>query len=247
LRETLKTHDKNNANMAKNPETVHKNVADKVMKQLALACLPSELEKAHLKGDLHCHDLEYFPARSINCLQHDLRFFIRNGLKVDGTGEHTSVAGPANNIETLVNHAGQILMASQVNMSGGQSLPLLNVFMAPYAQGLSYERIKQAMQMFIFNLNMSYTSRGGQSVFSSVNVELDVPKFLEDEVAWGPGGKQAGVYGDYSDEARILQKAFTEVLAEGDALGKPHLFPNPITNAERIFWVQSMMKIYLII
>jgi ribonucleoside-triphosphate reductase len=56
------------------------------------------------------------------------------------------------------------MMASQVFMSGGQSIPFLNVFMAPYVHGLSDERIKQAMQMFIFNLNMSYVSRGGQSL-----------------------------------------------------------------------------------
>ena len=163
-----------------------------------------------------------------NCLQHDLRFFIRNGLKVDGTGEHTSVAGPANNIETLVNHAGQVLMASQVNMSGGQSLPLLNVFMAPYIRGLPYERVKQAMQMFIFNLNMSYTSRGGQAVFSSINLEFSVPDFLKDEVAYGPGGELVGVYGDYEEEVRIVQRAITEVLLEGDAMGKPHFFPNTV-------------------
>jgi ribonucleoside-triphosphate reductase len=228
IKDLIENHNTDNANMSKNPETIHKYTADKPMKQFALLSLPQDVRDAHNCGDLHFHDLEFFPARSINCLQHDLRYFIINGLKVDGNGEHTSSAGSAKNIETLVNHAGQVLMASQVNMSGGQSLPLLNVFMAPYIRNLDYQRIKQAMQMLIFNLNMSYTSRGGQSVFSSVNLELGVPSFLQDEIAWGPGGKQVGTYGDYHEEAKILQRAFTEVMVEGDSMGKPHLFPNTI-------------------
>lgn len=228
IKRLIRAGNRDNANLAHNPETVHKHVADEAMKQYALNCLPEGLAEAHDAGLIHIHDLDYFAPRPVNCLQHDLRFFIRNGLKVDGTGEHTSVAGPANNIETLVNHAGQVLMASQVNMSGGQSLPLLNVFMAPYIRGLEYDRVKQAMQMFIFNLNMSYTSRGGQAVFSSINLEFSIPDFLKEEPAWGPGGNIVGVYGDYEEEARIVQRALTEVLLEGDAMGMPHFFPNTV-------------------
>jgi ribonucleoside-triphosphate reductase len=228
IKKLIRAGNRDNANLAHNPETVHKHVADEAMKQYALNCLPEGLAEVHDSGLIHIHDLDYFAPRPLNCLQHDLRFFIRNGLKVDGTGEHTSVAGPANNIETLVNHAGQILMASQVNMSGGQSLPLLNVFMAPYVRSLEYERIKQAMQMFIFNLNMSYTSRGGQAVFSTINLEFSVPDFLKNEPAYGPGGEVVGLYGDFEEEARIIQRAITEVLLEGDSMGKPHFFPNTV-------------------
>jgi ribonucleoside-triphosphate reductase len=100
--------------------------------------------------------------------------------------------------------------------------------MAPYARGLEYDRIKQAMQMFIFNLNMSYTSRGGQAVFSTVNLEFSVPEFLKDEPAYGPGGEVVGTYGEFEEETRILQRAITEVLLEGDAMGMPHFFPNTV-------------------
>lgn len=228
IKNLIREHDNSNANVGRNPEAVHKYIADRGMKQYTLMELPSHIAKAHDKGNFHIHDLEYFPSRPLNCLQHDLRCFIRHGLKVDGSGEHTSSAGSAKNIETLVNHAGQVLMASQVFMSGGQSMPFLNVFMAPYIHGLPYERIKQAMQMLIFNLNMSYVSRGGQAVFSSVNMEFDVPKILEEETAWGPSGKAVGTYGDYIDETKLLRHAFTEVLLEGDSMGKPHLFPNSV-------------------
>jgi ribonucleoside-triphosphate reductase len=225
----IKNGSRDNANMIHNPETVHKYVADEALKQYALLhMLPNELADAHLGGDIHIHDLEFFAGRPINCLQHDLRFFIRNGLKVDGTGDHTSVAGPPNHIETLMNHSGEIMLAAQQNMSGGQSMSLWNVFVAPFAHGLPYEKIKQAVQMFIYNLNMAYAARGSQVPFTSINLEFTVPEFLKEEPAYGPKGRLVGTYGDFEDETRMLQRAFTEVLLDGDSDGKPHLFPNTI-------------------
>ena len=176
----------------------------------------------------NCHDLEYFASRPLNCLQHDLRLFIRYGLKVDGTGDHTSIASAPTHMETVMNHSGEILLAAQQNMSGGQAFSLWNVFVAPFAHGLPYEKIKQCVEMFVFNLNMAYAARGGQVPFTSVGLEFSVPDFLKNEPAYGPGGKVVGVYGDYENEVRLIQRAFTEVLLDGDSQGKPHLFPNTI-------------------
>jgi len=220
---------RDNANMIHNPETVHKYVADEALKQYALLhILPHDLADAHMGGDIHIHDIEFFAGRPLNCLQHDLRIFIKNGLKVDGTGDHTSVAGPPNHIETLMNHSGEIMLAAQQNMSGGQSMSLWNVFVAPFAAGLPYKKVKQAVQMFIYNLNMAYAARGSQVPFTSINLEFTVPDFLKDEPAYGPKGKCVGTYGDFEEETRILQRAFTEILLEGDSDSKPHLFPNTI-------------------
>lgn len=225
----IKNGSRDNANMIHNPETVHKYVADEALKQYALLhILPNELADAHMGGDIHIHDLEFFAGRPINCLQHDLRVFIKNGLKVDGTGDHTSVAGPPNHIETLMNHTGEIMLAAQQNMSGGQSMSLWNVFVAPFAAGLPYEKVKQAVQMLIYNLNMAYAARGSQVPFTSINLEFTVPDFLKDEPAYGPKGKRVGTYGDFEEETRLLQRAFTETLLDGDSEGKPHLFPNTI-------------------
>lgn len=217
-----------NANMTKNPEMMHKYTADGgTTKYALLKMLDGEESDKHLEADIHIHDLEFMAFRPLNCLQHDLRFFIENGLKVDGTGLHTSSARPAKNLVTLVNHIGQILGAGQVNMSGGQSIPFINTFLAPYCKGLTNKEIKQAIQMLIFNINMSYVSRGGQSVFSSINVDLEMPEFLKDEPAW-IGGTTDGVYGDYEVEFYTLAHIIIEVLKEGDGNGKPHLFPNTV-------------------
>ncbi|HTX61806.1 MAG TPA: anaerobic ribonucleoside-triphosphate reductase, partial [Methanobacterium sp.] len=152
----------------------------------------------------------------------------KHGLKVDGTGDHTSVAGAPKHMETLMNHSGEIMLAAQQNMSGGQSMSLWNVFVAPFAAGMPYEKVKQSVQMFIFNLNMAYAARGSQVPFTSINLEFTVPDFLQDEPAYGPKGKLVGTYGDFEEEVQALQRAFTENLLQGDSDGKPHLFPNTI-------------------
>lgn len=228
LRDLIRSHNCDNANLTRNPETVHKFAADRVFKEYALMCLPKELATAHNRGNLHQHDLEYFPARPLNCLQHDLRWFIKEGLKVDGTGDHTSVAGPPNQLATLMNHIGEIMLAGQQNCSGGQSASLWNVFAAPFVEGMKYENLLQCVQMLVFNLNMAYSNRGGQVPFTSLNTEFTVPNFLKEETAYGPGGKTVGTYEDYEEETRLLNRAFTEIMLQGDAIGKPHLFPNSI-------------------
>jgi len=121
----------------------------------------------------------------------------------------------------------RIMLAAQQNMSGGQSMSLWNVFVAPFAAGLSYEKVKQSVQMFIYNLNMAYAARGSQVPFTSINLEFTVPKFLEDVPAYGPKGKLAGVYGIMRKKQNFTT-AFTETLLDGDSDGKPHLFPNTI-------------------
>lgn len=225
----IENGNRDNANMIHNPESIHKYVADEALKQYALLkMLPSHLADAHMSGDIHIHDLEFFAGRPLNCMQHDIRSFIRFGLKVDGTGDHTSVAGAPNHMETLMNHTGEIMLAAQQNMSGGQGMSLWNVFVAPFARGRTYDEIKQSVQMLVYNLNMAYAARGSQVPFTSMALELGVPKFLQDVTAYGPKGEVVGTYGDFEDETRLIQRAFTETLLDGDEEGKPHLFPNTI-------------------
>ncbi|ENN96654.1 anaerobic ribonucleoside-triphosphate reductase [Methanocaldococcus villosus KIN24-T80] len=221
----IKCGNRENANLLHNPESIHKWVADEAMKQYALLKLfPKHIADAHLKGDIHLHDLEYAATRPV-CLQHDLRPFFKYGLKVDGTGLHTSVSKPAKHPEVAIQHAAKVLMAAQTNMAGGQSIDEFNIWLAPYVRGLTYEKIKQLMQMFIYELNQMYVARGGQVIFSSINLELEVPDFLKDKPAI-KGGEVVGTYEEYEEEARMILEALLDVMLEGDALGKPFLFPN---------------------
>ena len=161
-----------------------------------------------------------------NCMNYDLRFFARNGLKIDGKGLMGSVAKPAKSLEVLLNHMLQALMAGATVFSGGQGFANFNTLLAPYCVGRTYKEIKQAIQNFIFNCNMSLICRGGQVLFSSIGVDLSVPKVLADEPAICPGGIKNGVYKDYQEQADLIFRAICEVLNEKDGNNAYHRFPN---------------------
>lgn len=219
---------KENANLHHNPETIHKFAGDQILREyLLVQVLPKHIADAHMRGDIHIHDADYFAVRP-NCLQHDLSWFFENGLRVDGTGKHTSVAAPPKHAMVAALHAAKVLASSQTNMAGGQSLDNFNIFMAPFFRGLSREEVKQVAQAFVYEMNMQYVARGGQVVFSNIDLELTVPKYLADKPAIGPKGKVVGTYKDYQDELVTFTDALLDVFLDGDALGKPHLFPNTI-------------------
>jgi ribonucleoside-triphosphate reductase len=225
----IKKGDKENANLQHNPETIHKLAADAIFDQYALLrLLPLKLADAHMAGAIHIHELEYFGTRPF-CQEHDLRFFLKKGLIVDGRGVHTSVAGPAKHPEVAILHAAKALAAAQTNWAGGQGYDFFNVWLAPFVRGLPYERVKQLAQMFIYEMSQMYVARGGQTVFSSIALECSVPKVAQNVPAVLPGGKVSdGVtYGDFADEANIFFNAILDVYLEGDYLGKPFNFPKP--------------------
>jgi ribonucleoside-triphosphate reductase len=217
-----------NANLQFNPETIHKLISDEVMKEYALTILlPKEAANAHLFGDIHIHQLDYFATRPF-CLSHDLRFFLRNGLMVDGTGRHTATCGPARHPNVAVLHAAKVLAASQVNCSGGQGFDFFNIFLAPTLKGLSYKQVKQLAQMIIYEMETMYVSRGGQPVFSSISLEFEPPKYILELPAVKLGGEVGPErYADYLEEAQAFLKAMTEVYLEGDYSGKMFTWPKP--------------------
>ena len=137
---------KENANLQPNAETSHKRKADWVSEEEYLLLMPPKLADAHLSGDLHIHDLEYFGTRPF-CQDWDLRFFFYYGLMPDGLGTRTSVAGPAKHPEVAVLHTAKILASAQTNFAGGEGFYNFLVFLAPYMRGLKYREVRQLMQM----------------------------------------------------------------------------------------------------
>ncbi len=217
---------KENANLQYNPETIHKLMGDQMIKEYTLTkILPRDLANAHINGQVHIHDLDYFPMRPF-CFSHDIRFFLRNGFKPDGTGDHATIAGPAKTPEVAFLHAAKVLAAAQTNCAGGQGFSYFNTFLAPVIKGLSYKQVKQLAQMFVFEMGQMYVARGGQTVFSSIDLDMTVPKMFRDIRAVELGGKLGdNTYGDYEDEVRTLFSAFLDIYLEGDYQGKPFNFP----------------------
>lgn len=213
-----------NSNLERNRETAHKKMSDKTYKELALYLMPPELADGHISGDYHIHDLEYF-VDSPFCQNWDLRIFLYTGLVVDGSGHFTSVAGPAKHPEVAILHSAKVLEAAQVNFSGGQGFMYWNMFLAPYLEGLSYREVKQLAQMFVYEITQMYVARGGQPVFSNIQLVPGIPEIWRDVPAVKAGRKLSDTYGDFEDEARALFRAVTEVALEGDYMGKPFNFP----------------------
>ena len=221
-----------NANLQDNAETSHKKKADKICKEQYLLLLPPKLADAHLSGDLHIHDLEYFGTRGF-CQDWDLRYFFYYGLMPDGSGTKASVAGPAKKPEVAILHAVKILGSAQTNFAGGQGFFNFLTFIAPYFEGLSYEEIEQLMQMFVYEMTQMQVARGGQLVFSSVQLNPGIPKIWKDKPVVYKGaicnGEQAPLrtYGEFEREVRLAFKALMNVMLKGDYWGKPFNFPKP--------------------
>lgn len=217
-----------NANLQHTPETINWIISGETLEQYAMLKLfPQNLIDSHISGDYHIHILSNAATRP-NCIQHFPPLFFKHGLKVDGTGMHTSIAGPAKHLSVAIQHCAKILLAAQTQMAGGQSIDCFNVWLAPFAKGLGDEEIKQAVQEFIYELNQSYVARGGQVVFSNINWELGIPDWLKDVPAIGPGGKVMGVYGDYEEESLRLLREYIKIKLKGDHVGKQHMWPNDV-------------------
>lgn len=229
-----------NANQLNNAETSHKRKADKMSKEQNLLLMPKELADLHLNGDLHIHDLEYMGTRPF-CQDWDLRYFFYYGLMPDGVGTQSSVAKPAKNAEVAFLHAVKAMGSAQTNFAGGQGFYNFLTFMAPYLEGKSETEVRQLMQMFVYEMMQMMCARGGQTVFSSVQLSPGVPKLWKNIpiVAMGKvwDGKQAPLrtYGEFEKEVRLGFKALMDVMLEGDAWGKPFSFPKPEISIEPDF------------
>ncbi|MDO8841761.1 MAG: anaerobic ribonucleoside-triphosphate reductase [Methanocalculus sp.] len=235
---------KDNSNLQENAETSHKKKADKISKEQYLLQLPPELADLHLTGDMHIHDLEYFGSRPF-CQDWDLRYFFYYGLMPDGNGTKASVAGPAKRAEVAVLHAVKALGSAQTNFAGGQGYYNFLTFLAPYVEGMDTPEIKQLMQMFVYEMTQMMVARGGQVVFSSVQLSPGVPKLWRDKPIVFKGkvwnGKQAPIrtYGEFEREVRLLFSTLMEVMLEGDNWGKPFNFPKPEISIEPDFMVED--------
>ena len=237
----FEAHD--NANLQENAETSHKKKADKISKEQYLLQLPPDLADYHLSGEMHIHDLEYFGTRPF-CQDWDLRYFFYYGLMPDGNGTKASVAGPAKRAEVAILHAVKALGSAQTNFAGGQGYYNFLTFLSPYVEGMPYEEIKQMVQMFVYEMTQMMVARGGQLVFSSIQLSPGVPTLWQDKPCVYKGkvwdGKSAPkrTYGEFEREVRQLFRAIMEVMLEGDYWGKPFNFPKPEISIEPDFMTE---------
>ncbi len=180
-----------------------------------------------------------------NCQDWDLRYFLYYGLMPDGNGTKASVAGPAKRAEVAVLHAVKALGSAQTNFAGGQGYYNFLTFLAPYLEGMPYDEIKQLMQMFVYEMTQMMVARGGQLVFSSVQLSPGVPALWKDKPCvykgkvWDGEQAPARCYGEFEREVRLLFLGLMDVMLEGDAWGKPFNFPKPEISIEPDFMTED--------
>jgi len=175
-----------------------------------------------------------------------MRYFFYYGLMPDGLATKASVAGPAKKPEVAMLHAVKALGSAQTNFAGGQGFYNFLTFIAPYLEGRSYDEIKQLMQMFVYEMTQMMVARGGQLVFSSVQLTPGVPTLWKDKPAvysgkvWNGTDAPKRTYGEFEREVRLAFKALMEVMLTGDHWGKPFNFPKPEISIEPDFMKEDL-------
>jgi len=195
-------------------EAIHKAAADAVMEEYTLLnVLPRDIADAHLSGGLHLKHLGTWVLKP-DQFMHDLRFFLQQGLSRGEMNLHEPSYFPPKSLEAALITASNVLKITAIEASGEQTLDFFNIFLAPFVQGVSEERIRESLRLFISNLN--YPIPNGSLVGASLGIEFVVPDFLKETEAIGPEGKTVGCYGDYVEESRRLASIILDVMFEDD-------------------------------
>ena len=185
---------------------------------------------AHREGDLHIHDLDVFAGY---CAGWSLRMVLEQGFNgVPGKISSTPPKHFSSALGQLVNFLGTL----QNEWAGAQAFSSFDTYLAPYVRldGLNYEQIVQALQEFVFNLNVP-SRWGTQTPFTNLTFDWECPDDLASQHPLVGYVVQPFTYGDLTEEMALINRAFIEVMASGDADGRAFTFPIPTYNITKDF------------
>ncbi len=189
-----------------------------------------EIGNAHRNADIHIHDLSMLSAY---CAGWDLEQLIKEGV---GGVEGKITSKPAKHLGTLANQMVNFLGIMQNEWAGAQAFSSFDTYLAPFVRvdNLSYEKVKQAIQSFVFGVNTP--SRWGcQAPFTNITLDWTVPSDLAERQALVGGKEMDFKYKDLQKEMDMINKAFLEVMIEGDANGRGFQYPIPTYSITREF------------
>lgn len=230
---------KESANSSYSLQGMHQHISTIISSQYWLNKIyPEEIAQAHKSGSLHIHDLGFV---SVYCVGWDLQELISVGFR--------GVAGkvqskPAKHFRTLLGQIVNFFYTMQGEAAGAQAFSNFDTYLAPFirSDGLSYDEIKQALQEFMFNMNIP-TRVGFQTPFTNITLDLVVPENMKNTAVIIGGELQNSSYGEYQHEMDLFNKAFAEVMSEGDANGRIFSFPIPTYNITKDFdWNNEYRK-----
>ena len=227
---------KENANMAYSLQGLNNYISSVVSSRYWMNRVYSpEVRRAHEEGDFHLHDLQLVSAY---CCGWDLQDLLRRGF----TGVSGKVAcRPAKHFGSILGQMVNFIYTLQGEVAGAQAFSNFDTLLAPFIRkdGLTYDKVKQEIQSFVFNMNVS-TRVGFQTPFSNITMDITAPKNLAKEAVIIGGVPQKETYGEFQEEMNMINRAFAEVMSEGDADGRIFTFPIPTYNIDKNFnWDDS--------
>ncbi len=191
---------------------------------------PPAIASAHQEGAIHIHDLGFYGAY---CCGWDLEQLLTMGF---GGVEGKVSSKPAKHLRSFLGQVVNATFTTQGECAGAQAWSSFDTYCAPFirADGLSYASVKQALQEFVFNLNVP-TRVGFQCPFSNITLDLVVPERMKEKPVIIAGVPKDTHYSDYQAEMDLFNTAFCEVMSEGDASGRVFTFPIPTINVTKEF------------
>ncbi|MEA1971413.1 MAG: ribonucleoside triphosphate reductase [Thermodesulfobacteriota bacterium] len=191
---------------------------------------PDEVKNAQTNGDFHIHDLSIL---SVYCVGWDLHDLLIEGFQ-GASGKVESK--PAKHLRSALGQVVNFFYTLQGEAAGAQAFSNFDTLLAPFIRydNLEFKEVKQALQEFIFNINVP-TRVGFQTPFTNVTLDVKVPKYYADQGVIIGGKPQNETYSEFQKEMATFNKAFLQVMAEGDAKGRVFTFPIPTYNITKDF------------
>lgn len=220
-----------NSNMSYSIQGLNNYIASEISRQYWLNKIyPAHIKNAHVNGDIHIHDLNII---SVYCVGWDLKDLLTEGF----TGVKGKVeSAPAKHFRTALGQIVNFMYTMQGEAAGAQAFSNFDTLLAPFIRydNLTYEQVKQAMQEFIFNMNVP-TRVGFQTPFTNITMDLTVPSYYAEQPVIIGGELMEATYKEFQPEMDMLNKAFFEIMMKGDNSGRVFTFPIPTYNITKDF------------
>jgi len=217
---------KENSNMCYSLQGLNNYISSDITSEYWLNRIyPPRIRDGHRSGDFHIHDLSLL---SVYCVGWDLKDLLMQGFKgVEGKVE----SAPPKHLRSALGQIVNFFYTLQGEAAGAQAISNFDTLLAPFVRydNLNDRGVKQALQEFVFNINIP-TRVGFQTPFTNITMDLYVPEIFKNQpvIIGGVAGKET--YGDFQPEMDRINKAFAEVMMEGDAKGRVFTFPIPTYN-----------------
>ena len=220
-----------NANMGYSLQGLNNHIAANITSNYWLNKIyPEDVAAAHREGAYHIHDLGML---SVYCCGWDLKDLLLKGF----TGAYGKVqSAPPKHFRTALGQVVNFFYTLQGEAAGAQAFANFDTLLAPFIRydKLSYAEVRQSMQEFVFNMNVP-TRVGFQTPFTNITMDMMPPSNLAADAVVLGGQLMDRTYGEFQDEMDMLNRAFCEVMMEGDASGRIFSFPIPTYNITRDF------------